>query len=108
MAGKSGHGGVDATGRRAKNTTGPLRVGDAERIVRFSPMNRIPVEPTMLTWARERARSDASALNKRFPRPSQEPLPVPDLRTLPYRAVADPGPEVLDTRFVQPTGSGTA
>lgn len=97
-------------------------------------MNRIPVEPTMLTWARERARSDASALNKRFPKlgewedgtlqptlrqlegfaqavrvpigylflsaPPQEPLPVPDLRTLSDRAVADPSPELLDTLYL--------
>jgi len=97
-------------------------------------MTRVSIQPSMLTWARERAGLEPEDLARRFPRlgawergelsptlrqleefaravhvpvgylflpaPPEEPLPVPDLRTLADRAVAQPSPELLDTLYL--------
>lgn len=97
-------------------------------------MNRVSVRPSLITWARERARLAVSDLSGRFPKlgewergelqptlrqlegfaqavhvpigylflPSspREVLPVPDLRTLADREVAQPSPNLLDTLYL--------
>lgn len=97
-------------------------------------MNRIPVNPTLLTWARERAGLNTVDLSGRFPKlaewergelqptlrqlesfahavhvpigylflpePPQEPLPVPDFRSLADRHVTRPSPNLLDTLYL--------
>ncbi len=95
---------------------------------------RVPIQPVMLTWARERAGLELKDLTRRFPQlaawergertptlrqledfaqavrvpvgylflptPPDEPLPVPDLRTMADRPVARPSPELLDTLYL--------
>ncbi|MEW6039243.1 MAG: XRE family transcriptional regulator [Pseudomonadota bacterium] len=97
-------------------------------------MNRIPVNPDLLRWARERAGLDRLDLAGRFPKladwedgelmptlrqieafahtvhvpigylflpsPPDEPLPIPDFRTLSGRAVTRPSPNLLDTLYL--------
>lgn len=97
-------------------------------------MTRVSIQPSMLTWARERAGLKPEDLARRFPRlaawergeqsptlrqleefaravhvpvgylflpaPPEESLPVPDLRTLADRPVAQPSPELLDTLYL--------
>lgn len=97
-------------------------------------MNRVSVHPSLITWARERARLAVTDLSGRFPKlgewergelqptlrqlegfaqavhvpigylflpsPPREGLPVPDLRTLADRAVAQPSPNLLDTLYL--------
>lgn len=96
-------------------------------------MNRAPVDPELLCWARERAGLDRGNLTHRFPKlreweagerqptlrqledfaravrvpvgylflsePPEEPLPIPDLRTIQSRGVGRPSPELLDTLY---------
>lgn len=99
-------------------------------------MNRVPVNPELLTWARERAGLDALALAGRLPKliewedgelqptlrqvensaravhvpigylflpaPPDEPLPIPDFRTLAGRDVVRPSLSLLDANvFIQ-------
>lgn len=93
-------------------------------------MNRIPVNPELLRWARERARLAPQDLAVRFPKldawerreleptlkqleeyahvthapigffflqePPQEPLPIPDFRTMAGRSVVRPSPNLID------------
>jgi len=97
-------------------------------------MTRIPVNPELLIWARERARLDSIKLAGRFPKlsewesgelqptlrqledfaravhvavgflflpaPPQEPLPIPDFRTVGDRDVSRPSPNLLDTIYL--------
>lgn len=99
----------------------------------MADMNRIPVNPELLTWARERAGLDMLALAGRFPKltewengallptlrqledfarkvhvpigylflpaPPEEPLPIPDFRTIDGRAVRRPSPDLLDMLY---------
>jgi Zn-dependent peptidase ImmA (M78 family) len=97
-------------------------------------MNRVPVNPELITWARERAGLESSDLLKRFPRltewedgtiqptlrqiedfarkvhvavgllflpaPPEEPLPIPDFRTLGGQTVTRPSPNLLDVIYL--------
>jgi Zn-dependent peptidase ImmA (M78 family) len=97
-------------------------------------MIRVPVQPRLITWARERAGVDPLDLEVRFPKlaewedgarqptlrqlehfaravhaplgyfflpePPDEPLPIPDFRTVDGRRVRRPSPELLDTLYV--------
>lgn len=97
-------------------------------------MTRIPVNPELLIWARERARLDTLALAGRFPKlseweagevqptlrqlenfaravhvsvgylflptPPEEPLPIPDFRTVADRDLGRPSPNLLDTVYL--------
>jgi len=97
-------------------------------------MTRIPVNPELLTWARERAGIDTLALARRFPKlseweagelqptlrqledfaravhvavgylflptPPQEPLPIPDFRTIAERDLTRPSPNMLDIIYI--------
>jgi Zn-dependent peptidase ImmA (M78 family) len=97
-------------------------------------MTRIPVNPELLIWARERAGLDSIELAGRFPKliewesgelqptlrqledfaravhvavgflflpaPPQEPLPIPDFRTVGDRDVSRPSPNLLDTIYL--------
>lgn len=97
-------------------------------------MTRIPVNPELLTWARERAGLDTLELAGRFPKlseweagelqptlrqledfaravhvavgllflpaPPDEPLPIPDFRTVGDRELKRPSPNLLDTIYI--------
>lgn len=96
-------------------------------------VTRIPVNPDLLRWARERAGLDMLELQSRFPKlpewesrevmptlkqleeyarathapigyfflpsPPDEPLPIPDFRTVAGRPIARPSPDLLDTIY---------
>jgi Zn-dependent peptidase ImmA (M78 family)/transcriptional regulator with XRE-family HTH domain len=95
---------------------------------------RVPVQPELLRWARQRARLDEQDLAERFPRlpawerqeqrptlrqlenyaratrapigyfflpdPPEEPLPIPDFRTMGNRELARPSPNLLETIYL--------
>lgn len=97
-------------------------------------MTRIPINPELLTWARERAGLDTLELAGRFPKlseweagelqptlrqledfaravhvavgllflpaPPDEPLPIPDFRTVGDRELKRPSPNLLDTIYL--------
>lgn len=97
-------------------------------------MTRIPINPELLIWARERAGLDTLALARRFPKlteweagetqptlrqledfaravhvavgllflpaPPDEPLPIPDFRTIGDRELKRPSPNLLDTIYI--------
>ena len=96
-------------------------------------MNRIAVEPEVLSWAIERSRKPLDTMEKRFPKleawltgelhptlcqlqdfasttatpfgyfflsgPPEEPLPIPDFRTLADTTVRSPSANLLDTVY---------
>jgi Zn-dependent peptidase ImmA (M78 family) len=96
-------------------------------------MTRAPVNPVLLSWARERAGKDGLDLDRRFPKlnqwqegalqptlrqlqvfadavhvpigylflqsPPDEPLPIPDFRTIDGRGIQRPSPNLLDTLY---------
>lgn len=96
-------------------------------------MQRAPINPDLLRWARERAGLEIADISQRFPKlgeweagerlptlrqveafaravhvpvgylflrePPEEPLPIPDFRTLASRGVGRPSPNLLDTLY---------
>ncbi|RMF56762.1 MAG: ImmA/IrrE family metallo-endopeptidase [Calditrichaeota bacterium] len=99
-----------------------------------SKIVRVPVNPQMMRWARERGGVDIAALEKAFPRleawergdvlptlkqlerfakvvrvpfgflfldsPPDEPLPIPDFRTMSALRLKHPSPDLLDTIYL--------
>lgn len=97
-------------------------------------MSRVPINPFLLRWARQRARLEPADLLRRFPKleeweagarrptlkqledfaravhvplgylflpaPPDEPLPIPDFRTLAGRPLHRPSPNLLDTLYI--------
>src|SRR3989304_6141607 len=62
-------------------------------------MNRVAIRPQLLRWARERARLSTLALEAKLRKPPEEPLPIPDFRTMAGRNIVRPSPDLLDTIY---------